>query len=113
MDHVTSSNTLPGSPVGPQAWTSWTWPGIRPLAAWLFTFKGVLAVLNVGFGPLGIISGSLAAGFQSFMYGGFTPAGGIFAILTSLGMRGILQQVVGILAAGFATGIAFLVGRST
>lgn len=59
------------------------------------------------------VIGSLAAGFQSFMYGGFTPAGGIFAILTSLGMRGILQQVVGILAAGFATGIAFLVGRST
>lgn len=28
----------------------------------------------------------MAAAFQSWMYGGFTPAAGIFATLTSLGM---------------------------
>ena len=38
--------------------------------------------------------GSLAAGFQSFMYGGFTPAGGIFATLTSLAMLGILAWYI-------------------
>ena len=29
---------------------------------------------------------SFAAAFQSWMYGGFTPAAGIFATLTSVGM---------------------------
>ena len=35
--------------------------------------------------------GTLAAAFQSWAYGGFTPAGGIFATLTSLGMLGYLR----------------------
>jgi len=59
--------------------------------------------LGLGFGPIGVIGGmllfprifglltllgSLAAGFQSYMYGDFTPAGGIFATLTSMAMLG-------------------------
>ena len=39
------------------------------------------------FGLLTLL-GSLAAGFQSYMYGDFTPAGGIFATLTSMAMLG-------------------------
>jgi hypothetical protein len=35
----------------------------------------------------------MAAGFQSWMYGGFTPAGGVFAVLTSIGMIGVFQPV--------------------
>lgn len=55
--------------------------------------------------------GSLAAVFQSYMYGAFTPAGGIFATLTSMGMMGtlMLPQVLG--AAISATGVAALVWR--
>ena len=30
----------------------------------------------------------MAAAFQAYMYGGFTPAAGVFATLTSLGMLG-------------------------
>ena len=33
----------------------------------------------------------MVAGFQSWMYGGFTPAGGVFAVLTSIGMIGVFQ----------------------
>jgi len=60
------------------------------------------------FGPLGVIAcksllaskildsklhkltdttASLAAAFQSAVYGGFTPAGGLFAFLTSMAMK--------------------------
>ncbi|MBW0493248.1 hypothetical protein O181_032963 [Austropuccinia psidii MF-1] len=45
--------------------------------------------------------GSLAATFQSAMYGGFTPAGGVFANLTSMGMTGTLLPVL-LLPAGAA-----------
>ena len=53
--------------------------------------------------------GSIAAGFQSFMYGGFTPAGGIFATLTSMAMLGTLVPVQVAIAACIATCIATLV----
>lgn len=38
------------------------------------------------------IPDSLAAALQFFMYGGFTPADGIFAALTSRGMLGALMS---------------------
>jgi hypothetical protein len=47
--------------------------------------------------------GSLAAAFQSWMYGGFTPAGGIFATLTSVTMLGIAMPPFAALAALLAT----------
>lgn len=40
------------------------------------------------------------------MYGGFTPAGGIFATLTSMAMLGVLLPWVAVFAALMATGIA-------
>ncbi|ELU37531.1 hypothetical protein AG1IA_08441 [Rhizoctonia solani AG-1 IA] len=71
----------------------------------------VLIPLALGFGPVGVIggasirsrdpflltwlmvsfrlSGSLAAWFQSVIYGAFTPAGGFFAVMTSVGMMGV------------------------
>ena len=55
------------------------------------------------------LKGSLAAAFQSYMYGGFTPAGGIFATLTSMAMLGILMPPAAIFAAFLATGVALIV----
>lgn len=49
------------------------------------------------------LSGSLAASWQSYVYAGFTPAGGIFATLTSIAMLGLLIPVVVIVAAVIAT----------
>ncbi|RYC59144.1 hypothetical protein CHU98_g7064 [Xylaria longipes] len=52
---------------------------------------------------------TLAAVFQSAMYGGFTPAGGIFATLTSMAMLGILMPAAAISAALLATMVARMV----
>jgi len=52
--------------------------------------------------------GSLAAAFQSWAYGAFTPAGGIFATLTSLGMVGFLAPAVALSGAGVATATTLL-----
>jgi hypothetical protein len=57
--------------------------------------------------PLSI--GSLAAAFQAFMYGGFTPAGGIFATLTSMAMIGKLERRVAIVAVISATVVSVIV----
>lgn len=54
-------------------------------------------------------SGTLAAAFQSWMYGGFTPAGGLFAVFTSMGMLGILMPAAALLAALVACGLAAVV----
>ncbi|RYP11179.1 hypothetical protein DL765_007866 [Monosporascus sp. GIB2] len=51
---------------------------------------------------------SLAAAFQSSMYGGFTSAGGLFATLTSLGMLGFLAPAVTVIAAAIAFSVALL-----
>lgn len=59
---------------------------------------------DAGHGP-----GSLAAGFQAFMYGGFTPAGGVFATLTSMVMLGALMPAALVLAVVLATGVAVVV----
>lgn len=53
--------------------------------------------------------GSLAAAFQAWAYGAFTPAGGIFATLTSLGMLGFLAPPVALFGAGVATAASFVV----
>ncbi|KAJ0120876.1 uncharacterized protein J7T55_015612 [Diaporthe amygdali] len=59
--------------------------------AWWITFTVICTIiLVIGFGPAGVIAGTAAAAFQSFMYGGFTPAGGLFATLTSMAMVGTL-----------------------
>jgi hypothetical protein len=55
------------------------------------------------------LQGTLAAAFQSYMYGAFTPAGGIFATLTSMAMLGTLMPPAAILAAVIATGAAIIV----
>ncbi|EAQ87884.1 hypothetical protein CHGG_04503 [Chaetomium globosum CBS 148.51] len=45
--------------------------------AWLITFWVVcIIILGLGFGPAGVVAGSLAASWQSYVYAGFTPAGG-------------------------------------
>jgi hypothetical protein len=46
------------------------------------------------------------------MYGGFTPAGGIFATLTSMGVLGTLARSVTIVAMCIATLVAATVGIS-
>lgn len=44
------------------------------------------------------------------MYGGFTPAGGIFATLTSMAMLGTLMWIAAVFAVVLATGVAATVG---
>ncbi|KAI1641871.1 uncharacterized protein F4817DRAFT_354505 [Daldinia loculata] len=70
------------------------------IITWAVVFTAVVTLgLCLGFGPAGVIPGSIAAAFQSAMYGGFTPAGGIFASLTSLAMLGLLAPAVTAVAA--------------
>lgn len=45
------------------------------------------------------------------MYGGFTPAGGIFAILASMAMLGTFMPAAAILASIVATGLAVIVWK--
>jgi hypothetical protein len=52
--------------------------------------------------------GSFAAAFQGWAYGAFTPAAGLFATLTSLGMVGFLAPAVALFGAGVATAITFI-----
>ncbi|PYH94032.1 hypothetical protein BO71DRAFT_399203 [Aspergillus ellipticus CBS 707.79] len=78
---------------------------IAIIMVWWVTFTVVTTIIIcLGFGPAGVVAGSLAAAFQSFMYGGFTPAGGIFATLTSMAMLGTLMFPAAVIAVVFATG---------
>ncbi|KAF6224378.1 hypothetical protein HO133_010955 [Letharia lupina] len=52
---------------------------------------------------------SLAAAFQSVVYGGFVPAGGLFASLTSMGMLGTLAPLFLGVAALVATAVTVMV----
>ncbi|KAA6409168.1 MAG: ifi-6-16 domain-containing [Lasallia pustulata] len=80
------------------------------ITVWWITFTVVLLLLfAVGFNPSGIGAGTLAAGFQSYAYGGFTPAGGIFATLTSMAMLGFLSPLEVGLAAVSATAVTMTV----
>ncbi|PBK97263.1 hypothetical protein ARMGADRAFT_631572 [Armillaria gallica] len=53
----------------------------------LFIIQGVFFVVLtiIGFGVSGIVGGSPAALYQSFCYGGHTPAASVFACLQSTG----------------------------
>ena len=55
------------------------------------------------------VTGTLAAVFQSVAYGGFTPAGGIFATLTSMAMLGRLMPMQVSLAALVAAVVSLVV----
>lgn len=105
------------------------------IVAWAVTFTVVaFIILALGFGPIGVgasaISlpagtnldltayllnilsdtlGTLAAAFQSYMYGGFTPAGGIFATLTSMAMLGTMMPLALLVASSIATVVASIV----
>ncbi|KGQ06695.1 hypothetical protein BBAD15_g7993 [Beauveria bassiana D1-5] len=80
------------------------------IIAWAITFTIVCSlILALGFGPVGIGAGTIAAAFQSYMYGGFTPAGGIFATLTSMAMLGSMMPAAAIFAAFLASGVALIV----
>jgi hypothetical protein len=86
----------------------------------------VALILSLGFGPAGIAAGvsksnmlnlrwlttflgSLAAAFQGWMYGGFTPAAGVVATLTSMATLGVLQPFVVLFSAFSATVVALVV----
>jgi hypothetical protein len=57
-----------------------------------------------------MLLGSLAAYFQSIVYGAFTPAGGIFAVLTSIGMSVICPPLAaaGVVIASAVTAIVWV-----
>ncbi|KAK3614089.1 hypothetical protein LTR56_027488 [Elasticomyces elasticus] len=83
------------------------------ILAWAITFTIIIGlVLSLEFGPIGVVASSIAAAFQAWMYGAFTPAAGIFATLTSLGMLGLLMPVAVVLAACAATVVALIVWAS-
>ena len=111
---------------------------LAPITAGWITFAVVLILLSlVGFNAPGVGAGmfsqpldtmapliisflstktdsnndiaTLAAAFQSWAYGGFTPAGGIFATLTSMGMLGTLMPVQVICSVMVATVVAVVV----
>ena len=111
---------------------------LAPIKAWWITFAVVLILLSfVGFNAPGIGAGmssqllraiaplvlfclsietdnnkdiaTLAAAFQSWAYGGFTPAGGIFATLTSMGMLRTLMPVQVLCSAVLATVVGLIV----
>ncbi|KAL8369815.1 hypothetical protein RB595_000250 [Gaeumannomyces hyphopodioides] len=89
----------------PHSWLMWV------VISWVITFTLVSLILwTLGFGPLGVGIGSLAAGFQSWAYGAFTPAGGLFALFTSMTMLGTLNPLFGLIAAAVATFVAVIVG---
>lgn len=78
--------------------------------AWWITFTIVCTIImSLGFGPIGIIPGTAAAAFQAFMYGGFTPAGGLFATLTSMAMVGTLMPAVLLISSFVASLVAAMV----
>ncbi|KAJ1300661.1 hypothetical protein OPQ81_002309 [Rhizoctonia solani] len=108
-------------------WFTKLWQGLsesllRPdvrnaLIVWFVVFWiCVLIPLTLGFGPAGVIGGSLAAWFQSVVYGAFTPAGGLFAVMTSVGMMGVACPPVVIpsaIIASLAAWIAWSMTAST
>ncbi|KAF4547278.1 Hypothetical protein D9617_48g089390 [Elsinoe fawcettii] len=74
------------------------------ITVWWTTFAIVVTIgLCLGFGPSGVVAGSFAAAFQAWAYGAFTPAGGVFATLTSLGMVGVLAPAIATAGASVAT----------
>ncbi|CEL59161.1 hypothetical protein RSOLAG1IB_09138 [Rhizoctonia solani AG-1 IB] len=120
---ATSLQYIGAEEVNKEHWWEWfmTWwqslsefllrPDIRnALIVWFVVFWiCILVPLAFGFGPAGVIGGSLAAWFQSVVYGAFTPAGGLFAVMTSVGMMGIACPLVAIPSAIIASLAAWIV----
>ncbi|KAI8600255.1 hypothetical protein EDD21DRAFT_377662 [Dissophora ornata] len=83
-------------------------------AAAPFVFVGLVRV--IGFGPTGIVAGSLAASFMA-SYGGTVVVGSICAILQSIGAAGlgaigtVVVSIVGALAGVAAVVVAALFGN--
>lgn len=73
-------------------------PSVVPLANHFVTFRDG--------------TGTLAAAFQSSMYGALTPPGGIFATLTSMAMLGTFMPMVVLIAALIATAVAAIVWKT-
>ena len=63
----------------------------------------------VGFGNTGVTGGSLAASLQGALYGGATPAGGLFATCTSAAMGGQMGSAA-VTAVAVTGGAAVAVG---
>ncbi|TFK47699.1 hypothetical protein OE88DRAFT_1665270 [Heliocybe sulcata] len=66
--------------------------GILLLPAVPSIIMGVVRLL--GFGPLGVVAGSVAAAVQSAVYGAFIPAGSLFAAMQSAGALGVAPLVL-------------------
>jgi len=80
------------------------------LLVWFIVFWVVLFIpLILGFGPKGVLAGSAAAWFQSVVYGAFTPAGGVFAVLTLVGMMGVAYPPAVLLAVTIASAVTAIV----
>ncbi|KAJ7738384.1 hypothetical protein B0H16DRAFT_1729960 [Mycena metata] len=62
-------------------------PQILLLPLFILQAIALLLLTVLGFGTRGIVGGSPAARYQSFCYGGNTPASSLFAILQSIGMK--------------------------
>ena len=69
---------------------------------------GLVPIL-IGFGTIGIVGGSIAAGIQAMI--GNVAAGSAFATATSLGMQGAFAGTA--IAGGAATGAGIGVGVAT
>ncbi|KAB5593742.1 hypothetical protein CTheo_2822 [Ceratobasidium theobromae] len=82
--------------------------------AWLMTFCVSLYVPMMFFrrGPRGAMKGGIAAFVQSTLYGGFTPAGSIFATMTTVATLGRESPIAIASAAAIAsatTGVMYMV----
>ncbi|KAJ7069157.1 hypothetical protein C8F01DRAFT_1111704 [Mycena amicta] len=62
-------------------------PQILLLPIFLIQLVFLVILAIIGFGTSGIVAGSPAAAYQSLVYGGMTPAGSMFAIFQSIGMK--------------------------
>jgi hypothetical protein len=60
-----------------------------------------ITITSLGFGPAGIIAGSIAALSQCVAYGALTPAGSLFAGVTSMD----ILRTLGSVAAGISVGV--------
>ncbi|KAG8779009.1 hypothetical protein FRC12_024692 [Ceratobasidium sp. 428] len=80
---------------------------------WLTAFLVIVCIpFLLGFGVYGVIAGSPAALFQSVVYGAFTPAGSVFAILTSVGMS-FLCPPLALVGAVIASAVTFVIWVAT
>ncbi|KAK1673685.1 hypothetical protein BDP55DRAFT_556284, partial [Colletotrichum godetiae] len=83
---------------------------IALIMTWAIVFTiASMNILGLGFGPAGVGAGTLAAAFQSCVYGAFTPAGGLFATLTSMAMLGTLMPWAAVVSGVLATLVTGLV----